>query len=237
MEGKAVMMQARLAGLFYLGTIACGIFAEAVVRAALIVPANGRETARNIADYPWLYRAGIVSDIGMLCCYLAVTALLYGLFAGTHRALSRIEALFSLTGIAVLAADSITGLAPLALLDGAPHPGIGMAEVQSLVRISLSLHGQVYGVSLIFFGLYCMMIGLLAIRSRGLPKAVALLMIAGGALHLIARTIAILSPLLSDAIPEQLDFVPLLGETSFAVWLLLFGLRRPEVPQPDAISS
>ncbi|MBH0014720.1 DUF4386 domain-containing protein, partial [Pseudoalteromonas sp. NZS100_1] len=112
MDGKAERFQARLAGLFYIGTIGCGMFAEAVVRAALIVPGNGRETMRNIADYPWLYRAGGASDVAMLCCYLAVTALLYGLFAPTGRVMARIAALFSLTGIAVLAGNSLLHLLP-----------------------------------------------------------------------------------------------------------------------------
>ena len=231
MDGKAERFQARLAGLFYIGTIGCGMFAEAVVRAALIVPGNGRETMRNIADYPWLYRAGGASDVAMLCCYLAVTALLYGLFAPTGRVLARIAALFSLTGIAVLAGNILLHLLPLALIDGAPHPGIPMAEVQSLVRISLSLHNDLYGISLIFFGIYCLLIGWLAIRSRRLPVAVGALLMAGGAVHLVARSLALLSPAIGEAIPGQLDFVPLLGEGAFAIWLLLFGAPRPAAPE------
>ena len=186
---------------------------------------------RNIADYPWLYRAGGASDVAMLCCYLAVTALLYGLFAPTGRVLARIAALFSLTGIAVLAGNSLLHLLPLALIDGAPHPGIPMAEVQSLMRISLGLHNDLCGISLIFFGIYCLLTGWLAIRSRRLPVAVGALLMAGGAVHLVARSLALLSPAIGEAIPGQLDFVPLLGEGAFAIWLLLFGAPRPAAPE------
>ncbi|MFD2429393.1 hypothetical protein ACFSUK_17205 [Sphingobium scionense] len=53
----------------------------------------------------------------------------------------------------------------------------------------------------------------------------------GGAVHLVARSLALLSPAIGEAIPGQLDFVPLLGEGAFAIWLLLFGAPRPAPPE------
>lgn len=218
--------KARLAGFFYLGTIVAGVFAEAIVRGSLVVSGNGRETAGNIHRYEWLYRAGEVSDVVMLACYIVVTALLYDLFASRSQALSLVAAGFSLTGIATLAADGILYMAPLFLLDGAPHRGIGMAETQSLVQLSLALHGQIYGISLIFFAVYCMLLGWLAIRSGLLPRWLGALMIAGGACHLITSATRLLAPQISGMLPSQLGMVPLIAELSFALWLLLFGARR-----------
>lgn len=226
-------LKARLTGIFYLGTIAAGVFAEAVVRGSLVVPGNGRETAANISRHEWLYRAGEVSDLVMLACYIVVTALLYELFAASSRSLSLTAAGFSLTGVATLAANGLLHMAPLALLDGAPHRGIGMAETQSLVQLSLRLHGQVYGISLVFFGIYCMLLGWLAIHSGRLPRWLGALMIAGGLCHLVSRTAALLAPDLARALPSQIGMIPLLAELAFALWLLIVGARPSDRPHPD----
>lgn len=230
-------LKARLTGAFYLGTIVAGIFAEAVVRGSLVAPGNGRETAANIARYEWLYRAAEVSDLAMLACYIAVTVLLYELFAPADRTVSRIAAGFSFTGIAVLAANGLLHMTPLVLLDGAPHRGIGMAETQSLVQIALRLHGQVYGISLVFFGIYCTMLGWLAIRSGLLPRWLGALMIAGGACHVIVSGTRLLAPEAAGALPSQMGLIPLLAELAFALWLLAFGARRritADAPKPES---
>jgi hypothetical protein len=164
--------------------------------------------------------------------YIVVTALLHDLFSARSRALSLVAAGFSLTGIATLAADGILYMAPLFLLDGAPHPGIGMAETRSLVQFSLTLHGQVYGISLIFFAVYCGLLGWLTLRTGLLPRWLGGAMIAGGLCHLITSVTRILAPDVARLLPSQLGMIPLLAELAFALWLLLFGARRTIAPPP-----
>ncbi|AEG50003.1 hypothetical protein Sphch_2342 [Sphingobium chlorophenolicum L-1] len=221
-EGKA-----RLAGLFTLGAMAARIFGDAVVRAALVVPGNGRQTARNIADYPWLYRAGECADVAMLCGMIVATALLYALFAPTGRTLARVAALMSLTGIATLAASGLMTMAPPILLEGAPHPGIGTAEVHSLVQLSLALGRAGQGIGRIFIGLYLLLIGLLAFRSGRLPKAVGLALALGGFIQVAVRSAALIAPDMADALVIQADIVALLAEAAFGLSLLIFWRPRP----------
>lgn len=219
--------KARLAGLFYLGTIVAGIFAEVVARSSVVVRGDGSATAANIVREIGIYRAGEAADILMLCCYLAVTALLYELFACTSRQLSFVAAAFSLTGIAVLASDGLLHMAPLSLIDGTMSHGLPTPQRDALIGLSLDLHGKVYGISLIFFGIYCVLIGYLAIRSALLPRIIGVLMIVGGLVHILAKFTAILSPEIALMLPRVMNLAPLVGEAAFASWLLLFGLRRP----------
>lgn len=214
--------QARLAGLLYLGTIIGGVFAEVVVRGRLTVEGDGAATMRAIAAHPTLYRAGEVADLFMLCCYIAVTALLYGLFHNGGRLLSLAAAGFSLTGIAVLACAGIFHMAPLWLMNS------NGADRAALIPLSLSLHGQIYAISLVFFGLYCVLIGLLAIRSRQVPVLIGTLMMVGGLAHLLLRVTAMLSPELRALIPGPVGLLPLIGEAALAGWLILFGVRRAD---------
>ena len=88
----------------------------------------------------------------------------------------------------------------------------------------LTLHGTVYGISLIFFGIYCILIGWLIVRSRAIPIAVGIAMMVGGSVHLVTKTAGLLDTDL--AFPTLLNVLPLLGEASLAIWLLLFGMRK-----------
>jgi len=231
-EGKA-----QLAGFFILGAMAARILGDAVARAALVVPGNGRETARNIADYPWLYRVGEAADVVMLCGMVVATALLYALFAPVARNLARVAALMSLTGIATLAASSLMTMAPPVLLDGAPHPGIGMAELHSLVQISLALGQAVQGIGRIFIGLYQLLIGWLAFRSGLLPKAVGIGLALGGLIQMAVRSVALIAPDMVDATVIQADIVALLAEAAFALRLLISGVRPRHFPAGSAAGS
>ncbi|KKW93737.1 DUF4386 domain-containing protein [Sphingobium chungbukense] len=228
-EGKA-----RIAGLFILGAMAARIFGDSVVRAALVVPGNGRETARNIGDYPWLYRAGEASDVAMLCAMIVATALLYALFAPVARHLARVAAMAALTGIAALAASGLATMTPPVLLDGAPHPGISLTEVHSLVQLSLALGQAMQGVARIFIGLYLLLIGLLAFRSGRLPKVVGIGLALGGLLQMTVRSVALIAPELANATVIQADILALLAEAVFALGLLLFWRSGP-FPGPPAM--
>ncbi len=209
--------QARIAGLLYLGTIAGGLFAEVMVRGRLVVDGDGMATARNIAAHPLLYRAGELGDLFMLCCYVAVTGLFYGLFLDGGRSLSRVAACFSLIGIAVLAVAGLCHMAPLVLIErGWNGEGAGLW---------LDLHGKLYGISLVFFGFYCLLIGLLLLRGRLAPWPVGALMMAGGATHLLLRTLSILDLALPDPL-RPLALLPLLGEATLALQLLFAGVRK-----------
>ena len=230
MEGKA-----RLAGLFLLGGMAARGVGEAMIRAALVVPGSGRETARNIRDFPWAYRMAEASDLVMICAMLAATVLLYALFAPVGRHVARMAALLSVIGIAALAAGGILAMAPIVLLDGAPHPGMGMAQTYSLVELTLLLRDQVQHVARILLGLGLLLTGLLAYRSRWFPRALGAALMFGGSLQAVVRLVTLIAPDLADATVIQADIVAVLAEAVFALWLI-FSARRP-FPPPSAAGS
>ncbi len=211
--------QARLVGWLYIGTIFCGLFAEVAVRSKVRAD-DAATTLLNISQQQSMYRAGEAADLVMLCCYVAITAMLHRLFASTGRSISLVAACFSLIGISVLAVAGLLHLLPLGLLE---TPAIaGAAEI---AQLALASHAKLYGLSVVFFGFYCLLIGWLAISSRLLPGPIGLLMMVGGLTHIIIRFLWILTPATLASIPSPIHFLPLLGEAAFALWLVLFGLR------------
>jgi len=218
-------LRARIAGLFYLLTIANGVFAEVFVRGTLIVRGDPAATATNILAHEQLYRFGLAADLIMLACYIVVTLLLYGLFKPVRRSLSRLAVFFSLVGIAVLAVNSLTHLGPLIFLGGADFLGaFETAQLQTAALLSLKVHSMGYTISGVFFGIYCILIGYLTFRAGFLPRVLGALMGIGGLAYLLNSFTVFLSPSLAARLPD----VTILGgiaEISFTLWLIAMGVN------------
>ena len=153
-------LRSRVAGAFYLITIVMGVFAEVLVRGALVVGDDATATATNILAHERLYRFGLCADLIMLACYIVVTVIFYDLFKPVARNLSLLAAFFSLVGIAVLAANSLNHLAPLVFLGGGNFSrGFETKQLQALTLISLKMHTRGYNISGVFFGIYMLVVG------------------------------------------------------------------------------
>ena len=213
------------AGLFYLITILAGRFAEVYVRGGLIVPRSAADTAATIQVFESLYRQGLAADLVMIASYVIVTFLLYDLFKTVDRSLSLLAAFFSLIGLAVLAVNSLLHLAPVLFLNSTPSPGgLEAAQWQDLALMCLRLHARGYTISGVFFGMYCVLIGSLVFRSSFLPRALGVLMVAGGVGYLTDSFTSILAPGLAARLPG----LPILGgvaELLLSLWLMLMGVR------------
>lgn len=218
---------ARVAGVLYLGTIVAGLFAEIGSRGSLIVGSDAAATASAILAHQALFRAGLVSDLLMLACYVGVTALFYVVFAPVSRRLSLVAAAFSMIGIAVLAADSLFLLAALRLLDASPYLAVAITTPQreALALLSLKLHADGYDLSLVFFGFYCLMLGWLVWRSGFLPRLVGALMILAGACYLINSLADLAAPAFAKGLSPHLLDPTLIGEAALAIWLFVFGVK------------
>jgi hypothetical protein len=213
-----------MAGLFYLVTIVAGVFAELFVRGAVMVSEDAAKTAANILAHETLYRSGLVADLVMLAAYIMVTALLYVLLKPAGAVLSLSAAFFSMIGIAVLAVGCLTHVIPLLLLRGHSLAGWSVEQLQALALVSLRLHGRAYSISTVFFGTYCVLIGLLVFRSRFMPRFAGVLMAIGGASYIISSFLSFLFPAANAALPD-ITLLGLVGELALTLWLLIVGVN------------
>lgn len=213
---------ARFAGWMYLGTIACGVYAEMIARGTLIVRGDAAATAQAIFASQSVFRLGIIADIAMLAFYIVVTILFQRLFCDVSERLSSIAAAFSLIGIAVLACDTVVLAAILRLHDLVQSSSSGPDHVYLLIRI----HGDGYKVSLVFFGVYCLLLSWLIWRGRSIPKAVGVMVAAAGACNLVNSLAWLGAPQWAANLPSYFTLPTLLGELALALWLLVFGARK-----------
>jgi hypothetical protein len=230
--GTAVMMErieaasprfkARFAGVFYLLTILTRIFVEIFVRKRLVVSDDATATATNILAHEPLWWWGFAADILAFASYIALTALLYELFKHVNTSLSLVAAFFSLVACVVQAISSLFHLAPLFLLGGAPYLSVFTVEqLQALALVFLKLRAAAYhSIGLVFFGLYCLLVGILILRSTFLPRILGVLMVLAGLSYVL-----FLSPLLVRSLQPYILIFPAVGQISLTLWLLAVGVN------------
>jgi Domain of unknown function (DUF4386) len=124
-------------------------------------------------------------------CYVVVTLLFYGLFKPVDASLSLIAAVFSLVGCVLGALDTFHLVPP-------PISSIN---------------------TLVFFGVYCLLIGYLIFRSTFLPRILAVLMAIGG-----LGWLTFVSSTLANALSPYNLAPGILGEGALTVWLLAKGV-------------
>lgn len=162
----------RIAGALYLlaGLTAFALF----VRGRLVVVGDVAATASNILTHESLFRLGLTADLFGISCYIAVTALFYSLFKPVNRHLSVLAAVFSLMGFTIQTFA-------LVVLRGAQYLSVFKVEpFHTLALLFLRLHALAFNIGLVFFGIYCLLIGYLVSRSTFLPRVLAVLMAVAG---------------------------------------------------------
>jgi uncharacterized protein DUF4386 len=231
--GTAVMMEriaeasprfkARIAGVFYLLTTLTRMFVEIFVRNRLVVSDDAAATATNILAHEPLWWWGFAADILAFASYIALTALLYELFKHVNRSLSLVAAFFSLVACVVQAISSLFHLAPLVLLGGVRYLNVFTVEqLQALALVFLRLRAAAYhNIGLVFFGLYCLLVGILILRSTFLPRILGVLMVLAGLSYVL-----FLSPPLVRSLQPYILVFPGVGQISLTLWLLVMGVNE-----------
>ncbi len=196
----------------------------------LVVPGDAAATATNILAHESSFRLGLAVGLIATVCYIAVTALFYNMFKPVSKNLSLLAAFFSLVGCAIQAFGSLFQLAPLVVLGGNQYLSVFKVEqLQALVLMFLQLYTQSAYISLVFFGLYCLVIGYLIFRSTFLPRILGALMAFAG-----LGWLTFLSPALGNYLVPYNEFLGGLAEGSLMLWLLVMGVN---VEHKDEINS
>ena len=218
------LVQARTAGVLYLVIIVCGIFSEVFVRGAVNVPGDAAATAQNIlAERAW-FRLGFVGDSLVFLSDVALAILLYVLLRPVSNVLAMIMAALRLTQSAILGYNLLGHHAALALLEGDHSAGFDAAQLNELALMQLTLQGDGYDLALIFFGVSCLLLGYLLVKSPLFPAILGWLAAAAGITYLIGSYTLFIFPAFSSAI-EPIYVVALVGELAFCLWLLIKGVR------------
>lgn len=217
---------ARLAGGLYLTVIALGIFAEGYVVNTMTVAGDMSASALNIVSGATLWNLGVLANVLLVVCALPLSWFIYLLLRPAGKNLMVLALLFNLVSLAVEAISKLALILVLPILTSAGYANaFEPAQVHALANMALKVHSIAFNVALIFFGFTCIVYGHLIYSSGYLPKLLGVLMQIAGASYLLACFSILFAPTLSNWINPAILVLPLIGESSLCIWLLLKGVN------------
>jgi len=215
----------RIGGVLYLIIIVGGLFGEAFIRNRLVVPGDAEATAANVGALESLWRFGIAAEFFMLVCTTALALVLFVLLRPVSRDLALLAVFFNLVSIAVEAVNEQQLVAALFPLGNAGYlRAFEPAQLHAMASLSLASYGYGFGISLIFFGCECVVLGYLIFRSGYFPKAVGVLMQIAGVCYLANSFALLLDPGFASRIFPAILVPSFVGELSLCLWLLVKGV-------------
>lgn len=216
---------ARMGGALYLAIIVLGAFAEGFVSNKLIVAGDAASTAANILAAPGLWRLSVAGNFLVVLCAVPLLWIEYLLLRPISRQLVLLAVLFNGVSLAVEAISKLFLLAVMPTLASADYlKAFDPHQLQILANLALSSHDIAFNIALIFFGFTCVVNGYLIFKSRYLPRFVGILMQIAGVSYLTACFAALFAPAFAELITPAILLPPLIGESSFCLWLLFKGV-------------
>ncbi|HXU19605.1 MAG TPA: DUF4386 domain-containing protein [Verrucomicrobiae bacterium] len=141
-----------------------------------------------------------------LTCDTGVALIFYSLFKPVSRNLSMFAAIFRLILVAIMAVSSLNYFGALNLFN-AGH--------------SSATFNRGEEISLVPFGIHCLLIGYLIFRSSFLPRILGVLMMFAG-----LGWVTFLSPAFANHLYPYILAPGILGEGALTLWLLVMGLNE-----------
>ena len=217
---------ARAGGALYLAIILLGGFSEGYVSSQMLVAGDVAHTARNILGSPQLWRLGVAADFLVVIFAVPLLWIEYLLLRPVSRQWVLLAVLFNLVSLGV---EAISKLFLMAVVPTLAHAGslhaFSPEQAQVLADLALRSHDIAFNIALVFFGGTCIVNGWLIFRSGYLPRFVGVLMQLAGLAYLIACFAALFAPVLANLIIPAILVLPLIGESSMSLWLLIKGVN------------
>jgi Domain of unknown function (DUF4386) len=217
---------ARIGGVLYLIVIAAGTLIEAAVRDKLIVSGDAATTAGNVMASALLWRISIAGELMTQVCSVALALVFYVLLRPISRNLALLAVFFNLVSIAIQVANSLNLFAALFLLESAEYlKALDPNQLHALSYLSLKSQGYGFGISLVFFGCECLVLGVLIFKSGYLPRTLGVLMNIAGVCYLFNSFALFLSPAFENSIFPAVLVPAFIAESSLCLWLMVKGVN------------
>src|SRR5262245_30413247 len=141
-------------------------------------------TAANFVAQEQLYRWGFAASVVVCVCNLPMGFILVELLKMVNAPLAKLALLF-ITASATLEAVNLSNyIEPLfAFTLPEYRNAFTAAELQALARGPIRMWSYLFSVSLVFFGVYCVLIGILVFRSKFFPAILGVLVGVAGATY------------------------------------------------------
>ncbi len=213
----------------YLAVFVLAIFANFLALAPVLQPGDPAGTAAALRDSETAFRLGAVGFLGIFVIDVVIAWALWVLFRPVHRDLSLLAAWLRLTYTVVLGAA--LGFLYAALWLSATPGALGDGQ-DDAVLLALQTFDFTWVAGLAAFGVHLVVLGVLLLKARG-PRWIAWLLMAAGVAYVldtVAHLVLADYEASADLFLALVAVPSVVGEMSFAVWLLLLATGRRAAP-------
>src|SRR5579864_2691722 len=161
---------ARMAGVFQLLAAITATYGQKFVLGSLTVFDNPAATAAKIVGHERLFWVGFASSLIGVMFHIAWGLLVYDLFKVVNRRVSLFAMFVMLMSCAIQALTAVLYGAPMLVVNaGTTFSAFTTEQMQALAYMFIRLNGYAFNTNLVFFGLWCVLVGYLIFRSTFMP--------------------------------------------------------------------
>ena len=220
--------KARLTGILYLLVILLAGFSQGYVRGTIFIPDDPQVTLTNIISSEVLFRLGLISDLLAFMIDAVISILLYQLLKSVNKTIAAIASVFRL--LAHPAIGSLNLLNHYMALETASRSGImsslGIEQQEAWTMLFMNAHNAGYLLAGAFFGIHCLLLGILLYRSVLFPKVFGILMVLAAGGYMLETFGNFIFPGYQFVLANIVGFSAAIGEISFTLYLLVKGTRK-----------
>ena len=223
MEKKAY----RLTGFLYLLVIVLAGFGQGYIRGTLIVSNDAAATASNIVEQMKLFRWGLTLDLIAFVLDAIISVLLYQLLKPFGKTLAMVSsALRLIAHPAIGSLNLLNHFLAYHVLSGVDFLAVfDEAQLQSLSMIFIQAHQYGYLIAGGFFGIHCLLLGVLIYKSNTIPKLFGGLLMGAGVGYLVETFGNFNMPGYETYTALIVGITAVIGEVSFTLYLLIKGKK------------
>lgn len=228
MDANLTNRTAGMAGLFYFLHIGLSAFGLGYVNPKFTTGNAPGIQMQTLLQHEALFRAGIFTRLASAVPWLLLAFALYRLLKSIHEGRAKTMLVLMILSMPIGFIAESANLTALLAAKGELWCGFETAQRQDWVSLLLGFANTTIPVSEILWGAWLIPFGLLACRSRFLPRALGIMLIVAGCGYLIEWTSFLLHPAVRDIVSPVTLGVGGLVEIITMAWLLLKGVRLGE---------
>lgn len=216
---------ARRFGFLYWLAVLPAPFALLYMPNRVFVRGDVSSTADRIRASAGLLRASMMVELWNCVLIIFAALALYRLFQDVDRKLAAMTAVLMWVSVPIELLNLVFAVAPLMLTTSQTFlQAFSKGEVDGLAYLFFRLHAFGIIVAQVFWGLWLLPWGVLAIRSNFIPKWVGVAEFFAGFGYVVASVLTMVAPQLAGVVsPFALALG--VGELPMGVWLLICGAR------------
>ena len=228
---KSQRNAAKVAGFSFLITFAIVAFVNFGIIDPLAVENNATETARNILANEQLFRIGIAGNLIYCAGLMVLFTALYVILEPISKGLALLGTFWRLVWVLMWLLMTLNLFDALRLISGGTYLGAFEAErLQALGRFYLAKGIDYYYVGLLFTGLASTLYGYLWLKSRYIPRALAVFGIISSVFCVMCTFIFYIFPHFDQIVNLWWFDMPMaIFDIVLSFWLLFKGLQPAEI--------